>query len=453
VANVLADLGRLEESVAAYRQCLRLDPDNREAHSNLLMTLHSLPGVTSADLLAEARAYGGRLEPQPQRAFANPPGPERPLRIGYVSADFRVHPVGFFLDRVLPSHDPAKVQAILYSDTLFPDELSARLQTHARWQSTVGKSHAEMLAAVQADQVDILVDLAGHTGSNRLPLFAQRAAPVQMAWLGYFGTTGLSAIDYLLADEIVLPPGEEALFTEKPLGLGAPYLCWSPPTVYPRADLRSDPGTEVPLAPPPALARGFVTFGCFNNPRKITDQAIETWAGIMSRVPASRLLMKYWSHEDAACRARFVRAFAARGIGGDRLAFEGLEPRVEALAAYNRVDIALDPFPFGGCTTTADTLWMGVPVVGLVGDRWSGRMSLDILSSLGLQDWATPDLGAYADTAVRLAADLDGLAALRRELRPRLEASAFCDGPAFTARLEGAYRQAWRAWCAGKQGP
>lgn len=434
LGNVLAGLGDLDGAVTAYRQAIGLNPDLLDARSNLIMTLHSLAGVSAGDILAEARAYAARVEPRPAPAFRNAPDPERPLRIGYVSADFRVHPVGFFLERVLAAHDPAEVSVVLYSDTTHEDAQTARLRSGVTWRPILGQDTAQVARTIQADAIDILVDLAGHTGSNRLPVFAARAAPVQASWLGYFGTTGLAAMDYVVADAVVIPPGEESLFSEGVTRLPAPYLCWAPPT------------EATPAGGFPALAGAPVTFGCFNNRAKITPEVVAAWSAILARTPGSRLFLKSWSLADAGCRDGLAGAFAEHGIDPGRLLFEGLSPRAEGLAAYNRVDIALDPFPFGGCTTTADTLWMGVPLVSLAGTRWSGRMSRSILSAVGLEDWVAPDIERYVDRAVAMAGDLTGLADLRASLRGRLEASAFCDGPGFTRGLEAAYRQMWRRW-------
>jgi predicted O-linked N-acetylglucosamine transferase (SPINDLY family) len=437
LGNTLCNLGLLDEAIAAYREAQRLEPDLPSIHSNLIMTLHSSPDLSPADILAECRRFAARWKPSPLRDFANARDPDRPLRVGYVSADFRYHPVGSFLARVLPAHDPAQVQAVLYSDTAFPDEQTERLRANAEWRPIVGKTDEEVERMVREDAVDILVDLAGHTGYNRLALFARRVAPVQASWLGYFGTTGLEAMDYIVADEVVLPHGEEALFSEAPVRLPRPYLCWSP------TEADAVPG------PPPALDNGFVTFGCFNNLRKMNRRLVAVWAEILRRVPGSRLFLKTLSLADPVARAGLLHAFAGHGIAAERLVFEGFSPFAEAMAAYNRIDVALDPFPFGGCTTTADTLWMGVPLVTLDGDRWAGRMSRMILENLGLHDWVAADEAAYVEIAVRLAADPAALAPVRAGLRARLEASPFCDGPDFTRHLEAAYRGMWRTWCDG----
>lgn len=437
LGNALANLGQLDESVAAYRRAIALAPDYFEARSNLLMTMHSLDGVSAADILAEAKAYGARFGAAPARTWPNSRYPERPLRVGYIGADFRVHPVGFFLERVLAAHDPRQVEAVLYSDTRFADSQTARLRgCAAAWRDTVGKDDAEAMRMIGADRIDILIDLAGHTGWNRLAMFGHRAAPVQASWLGYFGTTGVQAIDYIVADAVVLPSGDEAVFTETPVRLPAPYLCWSPPM------------EDVAVAPFPGLASGAATFGCFNNRAKITAETVAVWAKILRRVEGSSLFLKSWSLADEGNQDGLRAAFAGHGVAADRLTFEGLSPRAEGLAAYNRVDVALDPFPFGGCTTTADTLWMGVPVITVAGDRWSGRMSQTILKAVGLEDWVAPDLDAYVDLAVRAAGDLAALSPLRARLRERVASSPFCDGPRFTATLEAAYRQMWRGWCA-----
>jgi len=437
VANTLMNLGRIEAALGHYRASLKLRPDDAATHSNFLMSLHSSARVRDAEILDEAQAFGRRVEQQRVAVtHANTRDPERRLRIGYVSADFRTHPVAFFLANVLSAHDPNAVETICYSNSTYTDAMTARLRSAANeWRVIAGVSDADASAMIRNDGVDILVDLAGHTSNNRLPLFALKPAPVQMTWLGYFGTTGLTTIDYIIADRVVVPPGEEPQFTEKVLRLGGGYLCYAPP------------GFGAPVAPSPMIANGFVTFGCFNNVSKLTDETIAAWARILTRVEKSRLFLKAYGLTDAACRAHVTAQFAAHGIEDARLILEGFSPLAEALTAYNRVDVALDPFPFGGCTTTADALSMGVPLVTLRGTRWSGRMSASILAALDLNEWVAPDVDAYVATACGVATGLSA-GITRADLRRRMETSALCDGQRFTQTLEAAYRAAWNAWCA-----
>ena len=252
---------------------------------------------------------------------------------------------------------------------------------------------------------------------------------------GLFGTTGPWTIDYIIADRFVVPSGEEAYFTEKVWRLPDCYLCYAPHTPH------------IPVGPFPALINGFVTFGCFNNRAKISPETVAAWATILKCVEGSRLILKTWRHFDADSQASLLARFASHGVEDNRLILEGRSPLAEALAAYSRVDIALDPFPFGGGTTTADTLWMGVPLVTLQGERWTGRMSQSILATLDLNEWVAKDVGHYIEIACRLAADLPHLIGMRADLRGRLESSPFCDGLRFTKSLEEAYRGVWAAWC------
>ena len=437
LGGAYSDQGKLVDAVDSYKRALAIKPDYGEAHSNLLMTLHYSGNLANEDILANARQFAARFEkPAAVRPFANDPGSDRRLRVGYVSADFRSHPVGYFLGRVLPSHDHSSVEVFCYSNSTIHDAMTDHLRQAAdHWRSIAGVSDADAASLIWQDEIDILVDLSGHTASNRLPLFALRPAPVQVSWLGYFGTTGLTAINYILADRQVVSEGDERYFTENIWRLPGCYLCYAPHPF------------DIAVAPPPMESNGFVTFGCFNNRMKITEATIEVWAQVLSSVPGSRLFLKAASLSDATVRGDLRDQFAAHGVSADRLLLEGQSPLAEALLAYNRVDVALDPFPFGGCTTTAECLWMGVPVVALRGDRWVGRMSASILSAIGHPELVAESVGGYVENAVALGTDLSRLAELRAGLRSRLENSSFCDGPRFTRELEAAYHGMWQAWC------
>ncbi len=433
--NALQEMARLEEALAAYDTALHLRPDYADAHSNKLLALHYGALDARGAIAAAARAFGASVDRTgAPEAFINSPNPDRRLRIGYVSGDLRRHPVGYFLQSILRHHAPGAVEVFCYSSCFKDDDLTAFFQSHAdHWRRLYGLTDEAAADLIRADAIDILVDLSGHTNLNRLGLFAYRPAPVQISWLGYFGTTGLAAMDYVLADRFVVPPGEEDAFTEQVWRMPGSYLCFMPP--------------DLDLPVQPRDLNGSVTFGSFNNLAKLSSHTVSMWAQVLQSVPRSRLLLKTSQLGDAAvCQA--VRArFSSHGVEAARLLLEGPSPRAELMASYNRVDIALDPSPYGGGTTTAEALWMGAPVITLRGGTWVGRVSESILSSVGLSDLVAGSQAEYVTLAADLAADQDRRTALHASLRSRLEGSPFCDGAKFTRHLEDAYRGMWKQWC------
>ena len=433
--NALRDLARLDDALAAYDTALSLRPGYADAHSNKLLALHYGAFDARGAIAAQARAFGaGVNRAGAPQAFANTPIPDRRLRIGYVSGDLRRHPVGYFLQSILRNHASDAVEVFCYSNNLKDDDLTASFQSEAdHWRRLRGLTDEAAAGLIRADAIDILVDMSGHTALNRLPLFARRPAPVQVSWLGYFGTTGLTAMDYVLADRFVVPPGEEDAFTEQVWRMPGSYLCFMPPDM------------DVPVRS--RDVQGPVTFGSFNNLAKLSPHTVSLWARVVQSVPRSRLLLKTSQLADAAVCQAMQERFAGHGIEADRLVLEGPSPRADLLASYNRVDIALDPYPYGGGTTTAEALWMGAPVVTLRGGTWTGRVSESILSTVGLSDLVAGSQEAYVDLAAKLAADQDRRAALHATLRSRLEESPFCDGAGFTRQLEDACRVMWKQWC------
>ena len=433
--NALRDLARLDDALAAYDTALSLRPGYADAHSNKLLALHYGAFDARGAIAAQARAFGaGVNRAGAPQAFANTPIPDRRLRIGYVSGDLRRHPVGYFLQSILRNHASDAVEVFCYSNNLKDDDLTASFQSEAdHWRRLRGLTDEAAAGLIRADAIDILVDMSGHTALNRLPLFARRPAPVQVSWLGYFGTTGLTAMDYVLADRFVVPPGEEDAFTEQVWRMPGSYLCFMPPDM------------DVPVRS--RDVQGPVTFGSFNNLAKLSPHTVSLWARVVQSVPQSRLLLKTSQLADAAVCQAVRERFAGHGIEADRLVLEGPSPRADLLASYNRVDIALDPYPYGGGTTTAEALWMGAPVVTLRGGTWTGRVSESILSTVGLSDLVAGSQEAYVDLAAKLAADQDRRAALHATLRSRLEESPFCDGAGFTRQLEDACRGMWKQWC------
>jgi predicted O-linked N-acetylglucosamine transferase (SPINDLY family) len=441
---VLKEQGRLDEALAALRQAVALKPDSARLRSNLLMALSYSPGIDEAGLTAACRDWGHRHgQPIPGLRHPNRPDPERTLRVGYVSNDLRQHPVGWFLAAVWPAHDPAEVTIHAYSGGVVEDSLTRSLRAAAAvWRDTATLSDAQLAEQIRSDGIDLLVDLDGHTDGTRLPLFALRPAPVQLSWLGHGHTTGLAAIDAILMDAATVPPGSESGFIEEVVRLPGGRLCYAPPAWAP------------PVAPPPCRTRGMVTFGSFNNLAKVTPQVLGLWARVLAAVPGARLRLRWKSLADDAERTRLCSVFAAAGGDPARLDLFGALPHPALLAAYAEIDIALDPFPFGGGLTTCEALWMGVPVVTWPGPRPMSRQTLGVLTVLGLAGELVADSAeATVALAAGLGADPERLATLRNTLRPRMAASPLCDGARMAQALEATYRRLWRRWAAHDPGP
>jgi len=438
MGNVYTRQGNHDEALACFREALRLDPGNAIAHSNLLFLLCYRSDYDVETLFAEHVRWGemhGR-DPREFPAHGNSPDGNRRLRIGYVSADFRNHPVGHFIEQVIAHHDKRRFEIFCYYNYAKNDDITARLRRHAdHWRSIIGWTDEAVARQIREDGIDILVDLAGHTAGNRLLTFALKPAPVQATWMSYIATTGLKAIDYIIANRFIIPPQDERYYVERVVRLPHSFLCFTPPHF------------PIEVSPPPALSRGEITFGCFNSTAKLTTSVIAAWARILLALPRSRLFLKSGGFGDELSRARYRKLFAEHGVAPERLKFAGLSPRGEYLAAYNEVDIGLDPFPYNGGTTTVEALWMGVPVITLSGDRFVSRMGESIMMNLGLAECVAATEDEYIAKALGLASDLPRLAELRGRLRAQLLASPLCDGPGFTRDLEAAYRQMWTAWC------
>jgi len=438
---LLRKSGRTEDAVRYYRRATELRPDNPVYGSNFLFARLADPAADEAALLAEHRGWAARHTAAIPRAAAwsnGPADPGRRLRVGFVSPDLRRHPVSYMLMPLIAGLDPAAVEVFCYATRGPADELTERLQSMVpHWRDIAKLNDEAAETAIRADGIDILFDLAGHTAGHRLLLFARKPAPIQATWLGYATTTGLDAIDYAFGDSAMIPPGTEAFWSETVVRLPRTGFCIAPPEDAP------------PVGPLPAAARdGVITFGSFNNPSKITRAALDLWARVLAAVPGSRLLMQYRGLQDTGVVARMREAFAARNIAPDRIDFRGGAPRARFIAAYNEVDIGLDPFPYSGAMTTFEATWMGVPVVAMRGDRGAGRQSAAILHPAGLDELVCDDEAGYVATAVRLAGDPESLARMRAGLRSRLAASPVCDGAAFARDVEDALRTIWHRWCA-----
>jgi protein O-GlcNAc transferase len=439
LGNVLKDQGQIAEAIASYERALELVPDFNGAHSNLLFALHCRAVVTLSELAAAHadfdRKYGAPLR-STWKPLGHYPDPERRLRLGFLSPDLHRHPVGYFLIRCLENLDRQQAEAICYSNSADNDDLAARIRAAATtWRDVFGWSDERLAEEIRADRIDILFDLAGHTRGNRLTVFARKPAPIQITWIGYEGTTGLQAMDYILADRYEIPPEAEPYYCERVLRMPDGYVCYDPPSYAP------------PMSPLPALKQEYVTFASFNNPAKIGLEVVEVWARILHRLPQARLVLKYKGMGDPALAGRFADLFAKHGIDRGRLEFHGWSTHAESLQDYHRIDIALDPFPFSGSATTCDALWMGVPVITCPGETFAGRHSLTHLSNVGLTQTIAHNLDEYVALAVSLADDLPGLAAVRAGLRERMASSPLCDGERFAGKFVQLLRGVWREWC------
>ncbi|MBI5613124.1 MAG: tetratricopeptide repeat protein, partial [Gammaproteobacteria bacterium] len=430
--------GELEEALACHREAVRLDPERATAtYSGYLLNLNYHPDLTPQAIFEEHRHWGKVYAPRPElpAAYINSREPGRRLRIGYVSADFRLHSVAFFMEPVLAHHDHTHFEIYCYAQVAAPDSVTERLkQLATTWRSIVGLDDEQAAALIRSDEIDILVDLGGHTAGNRLGVFARRPAPVQTSYIGYPNTTGLPAMDYRIVNPWTVPAGFEAYFTEKLAYVPSPP-CFRPPADCP------------PVNAPPALTSGQVTFGSFNNLIKLASPVIALWAAVLQAVPDSRLMLKSKALADAEIRDLYHARFAAHGIGPDRLLLCGADPLQEYLRAFNDIDIALDPFPYNGGTTTYHASWMGVPVVTLLGQNMVSRMGYAILANLGLEELVAKTPAEYVTIAANLATDPGRLSALRASLRERMRGSSLTDGRLAASALETLYRDIWRSWC------
>lgn len=431
--------GQITESLFCFYKALELKPDVPETHSNLILTMQYDSSVSAEQLLKEGRFWAQRHTTGITRLAApeRDCDPERKLRVGFVSADLGRHPVGRFLEPVLKHRDKSRTETFVYSVGLVDDEQTTQLRVLSdHWLAAVDLSNDALAERIRADEVDILIDLAGHTAEHRLLMFATKPAPVQASWAGFSGTTGLNEIDYVIADRWVVPKDEEQYFTERVVRLPNCYVPFTPPL------------PDVPVAPLPAATNRFITFGSFNNLAKVTPQVIQLWAEVLRAVPNSRLFLKTRALGDEAIRDAVTAKFGEHLIAPERLRLEGSAPRSELLAAYGEVDVGLDPFPFNGGITTLESLWQGVPVVSLRGNRFVAHATESFLQNARLGDWVAPTRAEYLAIAQAKAGNAAELAKLRAGLRAQMESSHLAAGEPYVRDFEAALRTMWREWCA-----
>ena len=440
LADVLLSLGDADSSVEAVRKALKYKPDFRDAYTLLLFALHYPSASTQEEVYNATIEFCQRFCSDIPRInnHTNDRTSGRKLKIGYISGEFHRHPVGFFFEQTLASHDSDRVTTYCYSNGPTTDWLTERLKTYADvWHNISSLSDEAVTSQILQDEIDILVDLSGLIGSGRISVVARKPAPVQVSWIGYYNTTGLDTVDYIIMDSDTLPPSMVQWFTERVVYMPETRFCYTPP---------SDTFVVTSL---PALKNGFITFGCFNNISKISPDIIAVWSSLLSRMPDALLVLKWNSFADESVVKRFKAIFELHGISPDRVEYRKASDYGTLLEEYGDIDIALDPFPFSGATTTCEALWMGVPVITMPGPLPAGRQTLALLKIVGLPDYIADSSESYVELALCHAQDLKALSDLRQRLRGMMITSPLCDGQRFTVELESAYRIMWQRWCDG----
>jgi len=439
---ILKELRQFDEALDCFQAALRSTPSYFSAHSNLLFTMNYMDQVPIPERLRQARLFGANVSTRAREKFntwRNGDAPEK-TRLGFVSGDFGNHPVGYFLEGLLANLDTSKFELVGYTTESQEDNLTVRLkELFQLWRPLYAMSDKAAAKMIHEDAIHILIDLSGHTAKNRLPVFAFKPAPVQVSWLGYFATTGVQEMDYFLGDPHVTPPEEEHHFTEQIKRLPETYLCFTPPA------------TQIAVGRLPALDKGYVTFGSFNNFSKINAAVIALWAKVLHAVTGSRLFMKAAQFDDPDVVLEATGLFAAHGVASDRLIFEGQTSRADYFRAYNKVDIALDPFPYPGGTTSVEGLWMGVPVIARRGTCFIAHNGETIARNCGQAHWIASDDDDYLRKAVFFASDLPALAITREGLRRQVTASPLCDAARFARHFEQVVTDMWIDYKVGKQ--
>jgi predicted O-linked N-acetylglucosamine transferase (SPINDLY family) len=441
LGSVLEDQGLVDDAIPEYRRAIALSPNHHIARSNLIFAMQLHPDYDAPTIAEEHRRWNDQ-HAEPLREFihshSNDANPNRRLRIGYVSPDFREHSVSRFLLPLLTHHDKNQVEVFGYSHVSRPDEITVLIRSHVdQWRSVSRLSDPQLAEQIRRDQIDILVDLAGHTGDNRLLIFARKPAPIQATWLGYPNTTGLAAMDYRLTDALADPPGiSDALCSERLIRLPETAWCFEAPT------------ENLPLAEKTQTAAMPITFGSFNNFSKITTPMLELWVELLRSTPGSRLVIKARALGCESTGRRVRQTMEALGVTSDRLELHGWRKSHEDhLASYRQINIALDTFPYHGTTTTCEALWMGVPVITLAGHTHISRVGVSLLTNMGLPELIAENSQDYIKIAVELSNNLPQLSHLHSTLRRRMQQSSLMDAPRFARNIEAAYRRMWHTWC------
>lgn len=430
---------RAQEAASHLKKSMEQDPTFHHAHSSYVYALNYFEEPTKQEIF-EAHCDWGKQQSkgvQDNTWSWIDRNPDKKIRVGFVSPDFRAHVVALFIQQLFSHYDKKQFEFYGYAEVANPDGFTSKFMGQLDgWRTTIGLTDEMVYETIKKDKIDILVDLAGHSAGNRLVAFSMKPAPVQVSYLGYINTTGLNTIDYRFADEWVNPEESQQFYSEKLYRLPNSFTCYEP--IHPCPEV-----TETP-----ALKNGYITFGCFNNTNKLTPKVIELWCGILKAVPDSGLLLKSSHLADEDTCKRFLNLFSEYGISKDRVQLEGPSEIYDYMAAYSKIDIALDPFPHNGGTTSHDALWMGVPMISLEGDRYVSRFGVTILNNLGYPDWIAKDEEEYIEIAKNISSNIDQLNDIRLNLRQKMASSPLCDGKAFAGHFGNAIKTIWKDFCA-----
>jgi protein O-GlcNAc transferase len=434
LGNIQRDSHYLQEAEASYKRALKINPDHLEVLTNLLFVIN-FGDSSRKDYLQESKRFGELAAKKVKQCFTNwhcnEQYPER-LRIGFVSGDFRNHPVCYFLENLLTQIDNSKIELIAYSCHHETDEVTERIKPYfAKWKPIFDLDDEAAANLIHNDGVHILIDLSGHTAHNRLPVFAWKPAPIQITWLGYFATTGVSEIDYILVDKIGVPEDNQWHFTEKVRYLPNTRLCFSALKF------------EIDVAPLPAWNNGFITFGCFQNLSKVTNDVLELWSKILAQLPTARLRFQSKQLHEKIIVEQLYSRLARYGVDANRVETHAADSYKNYLVAHSQVDFILDTFPYTGGTTTCEALWMGVPTLTLAGETLLARQGASLLSAAGLSNWISTDMDDYIAKTVSFTCDIQVLAELRQGLREQVLNSPLFDAKQFARNFENALGKIW----------
>ena len=438
LGNVYLKKSQIDDAIIAYKKALNNRTDYQQIWSNYLLALNYVPNQTTETIYNEHKRWGIHISQSisPRSFHANIPDISRPIRVGYLSPDFRLHPVSFFIEPLLRFHQ--HIDVYCYADIQKPDQVTDRLSKYKNtWKNISGYCNTAVMDQIRADGIDILVDLAGHTAKNRLEIFAGKPAPIQISYMGYANTSGLQTMDYFLTDACLDPLESNSYYTEELVRIDPCFCCYQPPDI------------SVDTYPLPALENHYLTFGAFHKLSKVSEEILSLWADILSAIPSSRLMIQSITLSDTSIIDRYKQFFLSRGISLDRIEYSGNQPFVQYLEKHHKIDILLDTQPWSGHTVACHGLWMGVPIITMKGNRHAGRMVASILKTLDLNEWIVETHHRYIEKAVYWSNALPRLANIRGELRTRMMQSGLCDWFTFTQKVEQIYHQVWEKWCAG----